>query len=1039
MIPVRVYLENFMSYRQGQELLFDSAPLWVLAGENGAGKSTIFDAITFALYNFHRGGKTNHKDLINHHEDSLAVEFDFLINSLRYRIRRTVSKRSAATRQISEVIDNKIKPISNTDNDAGFKEWIDHHIGLNENAFISCILLTQGNSDKLLTAKPTERFAILKQIIDLSAYEQLHGRADNLRKQSEGEYKTLTRQLEDIETVTPEQIQTAQQELARAKKAWQAIQERVEKLNQLIPQAKQWEQLQQQIEQEQAKKQKLQQLIEGSEEITKNFDRLEELQLVIPKIQNIVIYKERLANTEQKIYNIEQTLVELQDNLTQAEKEQKESQEECDRLQKNHDDLQSELQQVTITLSKIAPLIEKLEQYEKIKYKLEQCNRDLIKYPSDLPQQVKNREQYYQELVEIKNSLPWLKSIVESRYDLSNAIAQQKTSDNELQSLSSQLIVDKRESEEISLKFETAKQTERDIADKVNLARANYQRINKQLESFKQAIIKPTCELCGQEITAEHAQQEKQRLQQNLANTKISFNQLNKEHETKKLNLSQCEKELDNINNKIVQTEKSIDYIQNEKQQAEANIQRLLQELDKSWDNLSPSDRIKIHPNKPNSISQWLGTLYPNNMALDRLGQKVDTIKSEQHNLNNLQQQLEEWKQINNQGQFYGKQLKEYEANFSITEAQQAKQEYNILKLTRQQIKNSIEKTKQELRQAKESKVKIDNKVNNCIERSQKEQQILIENNTIVRETQANFKAILTELPQQWQEKAEYIDNAKLQDLHLEGNNLAKYQELKKQLDNAQQALNYSTQQIASYQQSIAQLSTEAHRLSTEIETELVTVREESKNCDRAKSDADKQLNKLEDTQKRYAKLEQDKLQAEKNSNLYKTLANLLGKEGIQLHILRHAEKAIIEIANEILDSLSRGKIRLELREEQEETDKALDLVAYNFATGEQPTAVALTSGSQRFRIAVSLALAIGQYVGSNARNIESVIIDEGFGSLDKNGRDDMIEELNQLKQRLKRIILVSHQEEFFNEFTNGYKIELRDKASQASLLESSF
>ena len=98
-----------------------------------------------------------------------------------------------------------------------------------------------------------------------------------------------------------------------------------------------------------------------------------------------------------------------------------------------------------------------------------------------------------------------------------------------------------------------------------------------------------------------------------------------------------------------------------------------------------------------------------------------------------------------------------------------------------------------------------------------------------------------------------------------------------------------------------------------------------------------------------------------------------------------------------------------------------------------------MTSGSQRFRIAVSLALAIGEYVGNNVRNIELVIIDEGFGSLDKNGRDDMIEELNQLKQRLKRIILVSHQEEFFNEFTNGYKIELKENASIVNLLESSF
>ena len=42
MIPVRVCVENFMSYRQKQELFFDRAPLWVLSGENGAGKVNYF-------------------------------------------------------------------------------------------------------------------------------------------------------------------------------------------------------------------------------------------------------------------------------------------------------------------------------------------------------------------------------------------------------------------------------------------------------------------------------------------------------------------------------------------------------------------------------------------------------------------------------------------------------------------------------------------------------------------------------------------------------------------------------------------------------------------------------------------------------------------------------------------------------------------------------------------------------------------------------------------------------------------------------------
>lgn len=118
--------------------------------------------------------------------------------------------------------------------------------------------------------------------------------------------------------------------------------------------------------------------------------------------------------------------------------------------------------------------------------------------------------------------------------------------------------------------------------------------------------------------------------------------------------------------------------------------------------------------------------------------------------------------------------------------------------------------------------------------------------------------------------------------------------------------------------------------------------------------------------------------------------------------------------------------MRLELRGaegDEELSEKALDLVIYNYETGAQPLPVALVSGSQRFRIAVSLALAVGRYAGEEARAIESVIIDEGFGCLDTNGRDDMIQELNRLQEQLSRILLVSHQEEFARAFSNGYAI----------------
>ena len=92
-------------------------------------------------------------------------------------------------------------------------------------------------------------------------------------------------------------------------------------------------------------------------------------------------------------------------------------------------------------------------------------------------------------------------------------------------------------------------------------------------------------------------------------------------------------------------------------------------------------------------------------------------------------------------------------------------------------------------------------------------------------------------------------------------------------------------------------------------------------------------------------------------------------------------------------------------------------------------------SGSQRFRVAVSLALGIGQYARGRHRTIESVIIDEGFGGLDRDARRDMIGKLNDLRGRLARIVLVSHQEEFFDAFSDGYRFERSEATGGATVV----
>ena len=155
---------------------------------------------------------------------------------------------------------------------------------------------------------------------------------------------------------------------------------------------------------------------------------------------------------------------------------------------------------------------------------------------------------------------------------------------------------------------------------------------------------------------------------------------------------------------------------------------------------------------------------------------------------------------------------------------------------------------------------------------------------------------------------------------------------------------------------------------------------------------------------------------AENEHRIHKRLDELLGKKGLQRELVREAERQIAAHANLIVGQLSDGDLSLSLDPAPATDDEALKLLV-RLDDDPIPIEVEYLSGSQKFRVAVALALAIGQFASGQTRPLECVIIDEGFGSLDKDGLRAAAEELNRLKQHLKRIILVSHQEEFTDHF----------------------
>jgi DNA repair exonuclease SbcCD ATPase subunit len=160
----------------------------------------------------------------------------------------------------------------------------------------------------------------------------------------------------------------------------------------------------------------------------------------------------------------------------------------------------------------------------------------------------------------------------------------------------------------------------------------------------------------------------------------------------------------------------------------------------------------------------------------------------------------------------------------------------------------------------------------------------------------------------------------------------------------------------------------------------------------------------------------------------------------LQGKLVEAARVGITEAANRELDAISRGTLRLEMQRKVKRNgeEAELELMVLDRAAVREPIDAAYLSGSQRFRVAVALALGIGQYVGGAARGQRAVIIDEGFGSLDADGVDAMAQHLRDLSGRLDRVVLVTHQQAMRKHFDDGFLIQRKNGTTRARPWSSS-
>jgi DNA repair protein SbcC/Rad50 len=219
MIPRTLRIRGFLSYQEACEVDFTQIDLACISGLNGAGKSSLLDAITWVLF-----GEARRRDdsVINSHTDTAEVCLEFDYEDLRYRVLRIRPR--GKTTQLEFFLQNPEgdwKPLTEA-SVSRTQEQIVRTLRLDYETFINASFFLQGKADQFAQQTPGERKRILSSILGLDEWEQYRDTAAKMMRNLEREKSGQTGTLQEIqnelneEPVRREKLDQLKSSLTRA-------------------------------------------------------------------------------------------------------------------------------------------------------------------------------------------------------------------------------------------------------------------------------------------------------------------------------------------------------------------------------------------------------------------------------------------------------------------------------------------------------------------------------------------------------------------------------------------------------------------------------------------------------------------------------------------------------------------------------------------------------------------------------------------------------------------------------------------------------
>lgn len=204
MIPIHLTLRNFLSYRDTTELDFSDLRLACISGANGAGKSAILEAITWALF-----GKSRVKsddDVVNRDaaRDGQAAEvfFTFELEGVIYRVIRRKAPRKTAELEFNARIPGEGDERWQVKTEAKIRETeseIEKLLRMNYDVFTNASFFLQGKADEFTVNPPGKRKEILAEILGVKQWDEYKELATARRKEVDMDVAAVERQMDEVD------------------------------------------------------------------------------------------------------------------------------------------------------------------------------------------------------------------------------------------------------------------------------------------------------------------------------------------------------------------------------------------------------------------------------------------------------------------------------------------------------------------------------------------------------------------------------------------------------------------------------------------------------------------------------------------------------------------------------------------------------------------------------------------------------------------------------------------------------------------------